>query len=454
METIAAISTPLMTGGVSMIRISGDSALDVAKAVFFPKGGKDIDTMEGYTACYGEIRDEEGFIDDGVLLVYRAPHSYTGEDVAEITCHGGVFITQKVLSACFAAGASPAQAGEFTKRAVLNGKLTLTQAEAVMDAINAQSRQYLDFCNAQKSGALYKKLKKISDVVLSIVTEIAAWTDYPDEADDVDMTAKLSELKQGAASLKRLLEEFESGRLLREGVEVAIVGKPNAGKSTLMNILSGKTRSIVTSMAGTTRDIVEETVRMDNIVLKLSDCAGLRAGEDEAERIGVEMMLEKLEQAQLAYAVFDSSKPLEEEDFLLLERLKGKKVICIINKSDLPRMLDESMLQSRFDTMLYLSAKEDPETALTEITKATKDVLHLSEIDLSAGFLANERQKTCAKAALDNVTAAIEAIENGITADAVGVLAEQALANLYELTGDHVSDKVIDEIFRRFCVGK
>ena len=413
-----------------MLRISGDGAFGIAAKVFKPAGGKSIHEMKGYIACYGDIFDGGELLDDGVLLVFRAPHSYTGEDVCEISCHGGIYITRKVLQACINAGAVPAEAGEFTKRALLNGKMSLTQAEAVIDVINAQSKQYLDCSNAQREGALYRRIEEISQQILDITVQIAAWIDYPDE----------------------MLDSFDIGKVLREGVPTAIVGKPNVGKSTLMNLLVGSQRSIVTDIAGTTRDIVEETVMLGGAVLRIADCAGLRETDDVVEGIGVEMMLKKLEEASLVLAVFDSSRPLDRDDYTLLEKLKGKQCICIINKADLEQKLDMPFLASKFGRVIEISAND--RNSLKKLNDVVEKTLDLERLDMSAGFIANERQRKCAEDAEKAVAAAIEGIQMGITLDAIGVMLEKALDSLMQLSGKSVSETVIDEVFKRFCVGK
>lgn len=452
MKTIAAIATPLAEGGISVIRISGDKAIEIAEKVFKPVSGKPVSEMKGYRAAYGEIIDGDKKLDDGVLLIYRAPNSYTGEDVAEISCHGGLFITKRVLSACYSAGAEAAQAGEFTKRALLNGKMSLTQAEAVADIISAQNEQYLLCSKAQREGALYRRTRVIADKILSLTTLIQAWIDYPDEMeDDFDGNLEMKKLSEVYDELGRLLESYDSGQLMREGVPCAIVGRPNVGKSTLMNLLSGRERSIVTDIEGTTRDIVEETVMVGNIMLRLADCAGIRETDDVVESIGVERMLEKLDEASLIFAVFDGSRELSHDDERLMERLKGKECICIVNKSDLTKILDESKL-SDFGTIINISAK-NPDS-IFEIEKAVSEKTGLGKLDLSSGFIANERQRTCIKDAREYISEAITALSGGITLDAVGIMCENALERLYELSGENASEAVIDEVFKRFCVGK
>lgn len=453
MSTVCAIATPPAAGGISVIRISGEKAAEIAGKVFRPVSGASAAELQGYRAAYGKIYDGDERLDDGVLLMFRAPHSYTGEDVAEISCHGGIYVTRRVLSACIKAGAEPAGAGEFTKRALLNGKMSLTQAEAVTDIINAQSGQLLSCSNSQREGALYRRAEMISDMIMDVSAQISAWIDYPEDDTPVVTKEWLSEkLSAIKAEFYDLLSGYDTGKLIREGISCAIVGKPNVGKSTLMNLLSGEERSIVSDIAGTTRDIVEESVTLGDVVLKVADCAGIRDTDDTVEKIGVEIMLKKLNSADLVLAVFDSSRPLEEDDLTLIDRLSGKLVIPVINKCDLQLTLDTVTVEEKLGTAVYISAKSDKTADI--LADEIKKRLDLDKLDAQAGILANERQRSCILRASEAVNEAVSAVELGLTPDAVGVMLEQALDAVYELSGRKASEEVIAEVFKRFCVGK
>ncbi len=455
MSTIAAIATPPATGGISVIRISGENALEIAAKLFKPINGRDISQMKGYTAAYGSIyggaKGNER-LDDGILLVFRAPHSYTGENVAEITCHGGILITRRVLRACFDAGAEPAKAGEFTRRAMLAGKMTLTQAEAVADIINSRSDQFLKCAAAQLDGALYRKINEIKQTILDIATEITAWIDYPDELDSFEIGSKIGQLTDCRLRLKLLLESFDVGQALRDGISAAIVGKPNVGKSTLMNLLVGCERSIVTDIEGTTTDIIEENVILGEALLRIADCAGIRETNNPVERIGVVKMEKRLEQSQLIFAVFDYSRPLESDDYRLIEKLKGRNVLCVINKLDLENKLDMAYLAAKFGKVVEISANDSK--SLKILNEAVRKLINPEKLDISAGFIANERQRAAAVKAEKAIEAAIDGINEGVTLDASGVMLEAALDSLMELTGENVSEEIIDRVFEKFCVGK
>ncbi|MCH5205890.1 MAG: tRNA uridine-5-carboxymethylaminomethyl(34) synthesis GTPase MnmE [Oscillospiraceae bacterium] len=453
MSTVCAIATPVAVGGISVVRISGENAAAVAEKVFKPLSEKPISQMRGYTAAYGKLFDDGELLDDGVLLVFKAPHSYTGEDVCEISCHGGIYVTRRVLTACLKAGAEPAGAGEFTKRALLNGKLSLTQAEAVADIISAQGQQLLACSNSQREGALYRRAENISDMIMEVSSQISAWIDFPeDDTPTVTEDWLLDKLSNIKSELDSLLSGYDTGRLIRDGISCAIVGKPNVGKSTIMNALSGTRRSIVSDIAGTTRDVVEETVNICGAPLLLADCAGIRETDDEVEKIGVEIMLEKLKNADIVLAVFDGSRELSDEDRRLFSLLEDKAVIPVVNKSDLPNKLNIAQLQNDLGKPVIISAKEEncAEILGREITER----LQLDKLNANAGFLANERQRSCVIKASQAVECALSGVQSGITPDAVGVDLEQALDAILELSGKKASEEVIAEVFKRFCVGK
>ncbi len=451
-STIAAVSTPVAAGGIGVIRISGPEAIPIAKAIFRPVSEKNVAEMKGYTAAFGKVYDGEAPIDEAVLLVFRAPHSYTGEDVAEISCHGGIYLVNRTLRAALRAGASPAAPGEFTKRAFLNGKLDLTEAEAVMNLISAQGEQGAAAALTALEGALSRKLREAAQILITDSAYLAAWVDYPDdEIEELSEERLLQDYQRVADSLESLLKNYEGGRALTQGVDTVIAGKPNVGKSTLMNCLSGFDRSIVTAAAGTTRDVVEDTVRLGEMVLRLADTAGIRATDNEAEQIGVEFALGRMERAELILAVFDGSQPLSAEDLQVIDRCKNKKAIALINKSDLPQLLDISELSGFFE-VIPVSAKNAD--GIQALSRAVLAVLGSENVDTSAAMLANERQRTGCEQAFLCVKEAIGALKSGMTLDAVNVSTDAAVNALLTLTGERAGEVVVNEIFSRFCVGK
>ena len=453
MSTIAAISTPLAMGGISVIRISGENAISIASKIFQPISCESVERMDGYTCCYGKVVYENQDIDDAVLTVFRSPRSYTGEDVCEISCHGGIYITKQVLAAVLASGAIPAENGEFTKRAFLNGKLSLTQAEAVMDMISAQGKQAHRSAVATREGSLFTRIKKITEELVSILASLSAWVDYPDEdIEDVSQDTLREKLKNIDNELGDILSGYDNGRILREGIDTVIIGKPNVGKSTLMNMLLGYQRSIVTDIAGTTRDVVEETVSLGEVVLKLSDTAGVRETADIVEGFGVSLAYKKLEQADLVIAVFDNSEKLSQEDFSLIDNLNDKHCVAVINKSDLNGIIDKEVIEKHFDKVVYICAKNNE--GKEDLTKAVEDIFHANTFDPNSGVISNERQRSCVSVAKKNIAQAVNDVIAGESYDAVTVLIDQATNALLELTGERVTDAVVDNIFKNFCVGK
>ena len=453
-NTIAAISTPAGSAGLGVVRLSGPDALAVAGRVFRPADPRrTADKLLGYTAAYGRVFDAEGDVDECVLLCFRAPRSYTGEDVAELSCHGGRYVLQRVLRACLDAGATPAGAGEFTRRAFLNGKMDLTQAESVMDLIAADGKLAAQTALAARDGAVFRRLTAVKESLLSVAAQFGAYIDYPDE-DIPDLTpdALAATLSEAAAAVRELLSTFDAGRVLREGVNTAIVGSPNVGKSTLMNRLAGCQRSIVTDIAGTTRDVVEETVRLGEVTLRLADTAGIRATADAVESVGVDLARQRMEQAALVLAVFDGTAPLTEEDRALAGSLRGRTAIAIVNKADRPIVADTAWLHEAFDWVVTLSAKE--ESGIDALTAAVAEATGVGRLDAAQPVLTTERQRLCAAAALDCLREAAAALAGGMTLDAVSVSMDGAINALLELTGQRATDAVVDRVFADFCVGK
>ncbi len=453
-ETIAAIATPQAVGGISVIRISGDEAFLIAGKIFKSVSGKIPAKMKGYTASYGAVVDiDSQVLDHGVLTVFRAPHSYTGEDTVEISCHGGLLITKEILRTVLNAGARIASPGEFTKRAFLNGKMDLTQAEAVSDLIASGSKQAMKISGEQVQGSLYRRIQGVRQTLLSLTGHLAVWADYPEEdIEEVEAETIMQQLNGVKSDLKKLLSDYDTGCMLKNGVNTAIVGKPNVGKSTLMNLLARREKSIVTDIPGTTRDVVEDTIVLQDVVLNLSDTAGIRETEDVVESFGVQRAVEKINTAQLILVLFDNSRPLSDEDFSIIERLKDKPAIAIVNKSDLTSMLDVEKLRSEFERVITISAQD--EDSFDVVSKAVSEVLKLEEIDPAMGMLANERQYACVNEAYRAVCEASIILGEGMTYDAVTVVLEEALQSLLELTGERATEEVVNQVFSNFCVGK
>ncbi|MDE5769393.1 MAG: tRNA uridine-5-carboxymethylaminomethyl(34) synthesis GTPase MnmE [Oscillospiraceae bacterium] len=455
-DTIAAIATPSGTGGIAVIRISGADAITRAAQIFSPVRGKSPLHMDGYTCSYGYIRQDGEILDDCVLTIFRAPYSYTGEDVVEISCHGGRYLTQKILRTVLCRTVRLAEAGEFTKRAFLNGKLSLTQAEAVADLISASGENAVKCARTLRDGATFRKISEFSVKLLEILSSLAVWADYPDE-DIPEVNAET--LEQDLSSLmfhmEHLLESYDYGRILREGLHTVIIGKPNAGKSTLFNALAGCERSIVTEIAGTTRDVVEEQVRIGDVTLRLSDTAGVHETSDRIEQIGVEKSLASIRQADLILAVFDQSEPFSSEDQTVLEQLLLEKTILIGNKNDKALCWEFSQVLSTDSVdpaaFVGISAKSGQ---FPELEQAIAAFASRKAVPAEDGMIANERQRDCLRFAVDAVHEALEALRMGMAYDAVTVSLDAASDALLQLTGERVTDKVVDMVFARFCVGK
>lgn len=451
-KTIAAVATGNSAGGIGVIRISGDCAIEIADKIFKPADGSKLCDLAGYRAKFGNVFCSGEAADDAVALVFRAPKSYTGENTVEISVHGGLYIVQKTLEAAFEAGAVPAEPGEFTKRAFLNGKMDLTQAESVAQLISANGETAAKASYNLLQGSLSRQIDGVLQNLVDTSALMAAWVDYPDEEiPELEESELEKSLETAAASLEKLLAGYENGQIMTQGVDTAIVGKPNAGKSTLMNLLAGREKSIVTDIAGTTRDIVEESVRLGSITLRLSDTAGIRESDDTVEAIGIRRALDKIESAELVIAVFDNSRPLDENDLKLIEKCRGKKAVAAVNKIDLNsgRL---APVEEAFAKTVYISAKGDE--YLDEVSRAVEEVLGVSDFDSAAPMLANRRQKQCCKNALQSVNEALGALHAGMTYDAINVMTDCAVDELLEFTGKKATTEVVNNIFSKFCVGK
>lgn len=451
MKTIAAIITPLGLGGIGTVRISGPDALVIADRVFKNKNGKKIIEAKGYTALFGKTYNNDCLVDEAVALVFREPKSFTGEDSVELSVHGGSFVVKELLDAVLNAGASLAEPGEFTKRAFLNGKLDLTQAESVMGIITANSHQDLKVQQNLKEGAVSKKIGDIKKELILLAANIAAFSDYPDEDLPETRIENLeSQLIWVKNELDNLIANYTAGAVLKEGIKTVIAGKPNVGKSTLMNMLSGYERSIVTDIPGTTRDVIEQTVMLGQIPLKLYDTAGIHESDDTVENVGIIRAKECIDSAQLVLAVFDGSKPLDQEDKELLNSFNDVSVIAIINKTDLGLVLDQNEF-GEFECVEISAKKNDGYDRLINAVAKISGINRLNPDSIVLGTL---RQKECAQNALQSINLALNTLNSGFTIDAVGVCIDEALEYMLALTGERVTNEVTNEVFRRFCVGK
>ena len=452
-KTVAAIATGSSTAGIGVIRISGDSAISVAEKVFKAIDGTSLQNVKGYTAKYGSVYSNGEAFDNAVALVFRNPKSYTGEDVVEISVHGGIFIVEKTLEAVFNAGAVPAQAGEFTKRAFLNGKIDLAQAEAVASLISARGQEAAKASYNLLQGSLSNKISLVLENLVDCSALMAAWVDYPDEEiPELQEDTLIDTLEAASTSLSALLKNYENGSAMTEGVATVIAGRPNAGKSTLMNMLSGTEKSIVTHISGTTRDIVENSVRLGNIILHLSDTAGIRKSDDTVEAIGIKKALERLDSSSLVLAVFDGSQELNDDDRIIIKSCQGKRCVAVINKSDLEQRINIEEIENNFENIVYISAKNGE--GAENIEQAVKAVLGTGQVDTAQPILANKRQKLCVQRALENVNEALDAVKLGVTFDAVNVMIDSAVDELLTLTGKKATEEVVNNIFSKFCVGK
>lgn len=458
-QTICALATPPGEGGIAVVRVSGPDAYPIVARVFTPlRAGRTVTAAKGYTAMLGHyaLRGQE--MDETIALFFRAPHSYTGEDVIELSVHGGSAMADGLLEALLLAGAVPAGPGEFTRRALEHGRMSLTQAEAVMEVIAANGRQGAALAKSALDGRLAKRIGAIQTALQSLNAHLTAWVDYPEEdVPELSDDTLAGTLRAQKAELDALIAGYGAGAVLRHGVDCVLLGRPNVGKSTLLNLLAGFDRAIVTPVAGTTRDIVEQAVQLGEIRLNLFDTAGVReVGEDgdaiEAE--GIRRSWKKLDEAGLVLAVFDAAQPLDQADLDIARRCQGRPALAILNKQDLAASTDaaQAALRPYFKQVISICAKE--EAALAPLTEAVAALLGTAKLDPGAAQLCSARQLAAATRARDALAEALRALDGGFGLDAVAVCLTDALQALCDLTGEDATEATIDEVFERFCVGK
>ncbi len=445
MRTIAAISTPQGSGGIAVIRISGDEAFCVTDRIFSFQGAKRLFEVSPNTVVFGRIIDEnQKEIDQVLVSVFKAPHSFTGEDVVEISCHGGSLVAKQVLKTVLKAGASLAERGEFSKRAFLNGKMDLAQAEGIIDLISAKSERGADKAVFQMEGRLSKEILAVREDLLTLAAHLEAAADFPEEdIPELSYDVVCETLKNSHKTIKKLLNTADYGKILRDGLPVAVIGKPNVGKSSILNYLSGEDRAIVTDIAGTTRDVIEEFVELDGIPIKLMDTAGIHQTEDIVEKIGVERSKMAANDASLILAVFDMSNPIDEKDKEILELIKDRNSIILLNKSDLDRKNDLEGIE--------ISAKNG--TGMEELVEkiveyASKDTKENENV------ITNERHIDCLLRCGESIERAINSAELNMPVDMLTIDITEAIGDLGEIIGQTVSQEIVDKVFHNFCLGK
>lgn len=455
MSTIAAISTAPGNAGIGIIRLSGDDCFKILKKIFKPKNKGEI---KGYTIKYGNIVKSENdeIIDEVLVSYFVAPKSYTKENMCEINSHGGIVVENQILEECLKNGAVLAEPGEFTKRAFMNGRIDLSQAEAVIDIINSKTEKEMMVAQRHLEGSLSKKIKDIQGEILNLMADIEASIDYPEYDIEETTNKKINDtLNSVEEKLLKLKNSFENGKILKEGIKTAIIGKPNVGKSSLLNLILGENRAIVSDIEGTTRDTIEEYINIKGIPLKIVDTAGIRKTNDEVEKIGVERSINNINNAELIIALFDDSRTFDDQDQKILDLIEGKKTIILINKIDLGKNLikENEKLKKFKNNIIEFSTIN--ETGLDKLYNKIEELFKLNELDCeNTEIITNNRHKQQILYALEDVAKGRESLETHMPVDITAICLKDILERLAEITGENVSEDIINEIFKKFCLGK
>lgn len=458
MSTIAAISTAPAIGGIGIVRMSGKDCFEVLEKIFKPKNPETIENIAGYRIKYGTIVNPETnrVVDEVLVSYFKCPKSYTAENMCEINSHGGIVVLREILELCLKNGAELAKPGEFTERAFLNGRIDLTQAEAIIDIINAKSTREAQESANQLEGYLSRKINEIREKIMDIMVNIEANIDYPEyDVEEVSNKDAENKLKEIENELIKLSKTFENGKILKEGVKIAIIGSPNAGKSSLLNSMLKEERAIVTDIAGTTRDIIEEQISIEGIPFKVIDTAGIRDAKDKIEQIGIEKSKKAANEADVILAVFDSSVPLNDEDREILNLLKHKKSIIVLNKTDLKQIVNNECkeIQDVNTEVINISLKNNE--GLERIYESLVKMFNLNQINLDNELtITNIRHQELINKAIESTRMALNDLNNSMPIDIISINIKEILEHLGEITGDNVSEDIIKNIFAKFCLGK
>ncbi|MCM8711930.1 tRNA uridine-5-carboxymethylaminomethyl(34) synthesis GTPase MnmE [Clostridium sp. SYSU_GA19001] len=455
-DTIAAVATSLGEAGISIIRISGSNALKIVSSIFKGKNGRSLEDIKSYTMRYGYILDmkKNEVIDEVIVSFMKGPKSFTAEDTVEINCHGGVVATNRVLEEVITSGARLAEPGEFTKRAFLNGRIDLSQAEAVIDIIRAKTELSMKSALAQSEGRISQEIKALRQKLLGIIAHIEATVDFPEE-DLEETTSQITEmqLKSVLNKIENLITSASEGKIIREGLDTVIVGKPNVGKSSLLNALLMEKRAIVTDIPGTTRDVIEEFISIDGVPVKIIDTAGIRETEDVVEKIGVERSREKINMADLIILMLDSSRELDKEDLEIIDYIKDKKYVVLLNKSDLDNKINKEDIKAlNSEYVMEVSAKTGQ--GLDKLKDAIKHLFFRGEVTSKDTIITNTRHKEALIRAKESCNSALSALKNTFAIDLASIDIRNAWMSLGEITGETLEEDIIDKIFSEFCIGK